>query len=301
VSHTLEHDYRAILESLSDGVYFVDPDRRITFWNKGAEYITGFTRTEVIGHRCSDNILNHVDANGNAMCETEQCPLTKVLNSHTFGSEVVFLHHRNGHRIPVKVKATPMFNEQGQIVGATEIFSESVEYDLHQKIRELESTALMDPLTGIGNRRYLDTHLDSHLHSFKRYGSNFGIMMIDIDHFKIINDNFGHDIGDRVLKMVANTLGANIRASDHLGRFGGEEFVIILPNVTQDKLVSVSDKLRTLIESSFISVGKQDINVTISIGTTICLPDDDNYKILKRADRLLYYSKQNGRNRVSTD
>jgi PAS domain S-box-containing protein len=116
--------YATLLDNLYDGVYFVDRERRITFWNKAAERITGFTKAEVVGKRCADNLLRHVDNRGNSLCEGA-CPLSYTLNDSQPRSASVFLHHKDGHRLPVAIRVAPITDHQQKIVGAVEIFRDN--------------------------------------------------------------------------------------------------------------------------------------------------------------------------------
>ncbi len=158
---------------------------------------------------------------------------------------------------------------------------------------------MLDPLTGIGNRRFIEMRLASCLLESRQYKVPYGVLYVDIDHFKTVNDTHGHDAGDLVLKMVAATMSHSIRSSDHLGRWGGEEFIAIILNISRMKLAKVANKLRMLVSRSQHFTPGRTINVTISIGATLARRDDTVETIVKRADQLLYQSKQGGRNRVS--
>jgi len=159
--------------------------------------------------------------------------------------------------------------------------------------------ALLDPLTELANRRYIELNIQTKLDEMRRYGRPFGILFMDIDHFKKVNDLHGHDIGDKVLIMVSNTFIKNVRASDIVGRWGGEEFLAIIPNINEEQLLFTANKLRVLVEQSGFSLDSGIVQVTVSIGATLAQPKDTTETLLERADKLLYYSKATGRNRVS--
>jgi diguanylate cyclase (GGDEF)-like protein len=142
-------------------------------------------------------------------------------------------------------------------------------------------------------------NLDARLSEMLRYGWPFGVLFIDIDHFKEVNDVYGHDVGDEVLKMIANTFMNNSRPFDAVGRWGGEEFVAIILNVTEDRLYAIADRLRMLVEQSSLSVGRDTIRVTISIGATLALENDTAETLIRRSDQLMYRAKTSGRNCVS--
>ena len=116
--------HRRILDEIQDGVYFLDTDRRITYWNRGAERITGFKSDEVLGRCCSDNILMHVDHAGLQLCKGH-CPAARTIADGSFQEDEVFLHHKQGHRVPVRVRTSPVRDEAGGIIGAVEIFNDN--------------------------------------------------------------------------------------------------------------------------------------------------------------------------------
>ena len=295
----IDNDFsKTILENLYDGVYFVDCDRKILYWNKAAENITGYTSSEVIGKRCSDNI-SHVDDRGVQLCMTT-CPLAKTVADAIPRELNLYIRHKKGHRVPVLARTTTLQDSQGQVIGAVEIFSDnSPKLSITQRIKELEKMALLDSLTELANRRYIELNMQTKLDEMRRYGRPFGILFVDIDHFKKVNDTYGHEIGDKVLTMVANTFIKNVRASDIVGRWGGEEFLAIIPNINEDQLYFTANKLRVLVEQSGFSLDSGIVQVTVSIGATLAQPKDTIETLLERSDKLLYYSKATGRNRVS--
>jgi len=293
--------YKKLLDELYDGVYFVDRDRQITYWNKAAERLTGYKADEVVGSCCRDNILVHVNADGENLCK-DGCPLTEAMASGKPVQAEVYLHHKDGHRLPVSVRVTPIRNPKGMVIGAVEVFSDnSAKVAIAQRAQRLEKLAMRDTLTGLASRRFGETTLRTRLDEMQRYGWPFGVLMADIDMFKIVNDTHGHDVGDRVLRMVAKTLQRNVRSFDVVCRWGGEEFLAIIANIDRDALAAMADKLRLLVERSSISVDSHTIGITISVGTAIAKPDESVNALVKRADQLMYQSKAAGRNRVTVE
>ncbi len=293
-----EEDFlKTVLDNLQEGVYFLDRDRRITYWNKGAEKITGYKASEVVGKHCSDNILIHVDEKGVSLCTTELCPATKVIKKGRLCEAEVYLRHKSGYRLPVLVRAIPLTDEKGKIAGAVEIFNNNTpRATAQQQIAELQKLALLDPLTAVGNRRHAEINIKRKLEELKRYGWPFGVLFIDIDHFKEVNDTHGHEVGDKVLKMIAKNLVSNVRSFDIVSRWGGEEFVVLVVNINQELLFSLGEKLRRLIEQSSLDLKSSQVKVTVSIGATLALPDDTVSTLIKRADSLMYKCKKSGRN-----
>ena len=290
--------YNTILVNTFEGIYFVDNNRVINFWNGGAERITGFSANEVLGKGCKDNILTHVDENGNTLC-LSGCPLQNTIMDGKVREASVYLHHKDGHRVPVSVKSIPMF-EDDEIVGAVEIFIDDSEK--HEVLKDVEAykvLSMMDQLTELPNRRYIDSFLSSKYKEYKDLGINFGVLFMDIDKFKVVNDIYGHYAGDEILKMISKTFMASTRSTDLIGRFGGEEFIAILSGVNTVSLMKKAETLRMLIENASIHYRGEDVKVTISIGATMINDDDSIDEILKRSDELLYKSKENGRNLVT--
>jgi len=290
---------REVLDQLYDGVYLVDRARVIRYWNRGAERLSGYARDEVVGTRCSDGLLMHVNHAGEILCQ-KACPLAATIGDGELREVEVFLHHKAGHRVPVSVRTSPIRDREGRILGAVEVFSDnSARATLREEIESLKRQALFDPLTEVGNRRYVDIALTSRHDEFLRYGWAYGLLMFDVDHFKSVNDRFGHDTGDRVLRMVAQTLAKNVRSFDVVGRWGGEEFVVVMERLDAEELKRRGETLRRLVEASAISVEGAPLAVTTSVGGTIAGPDESPEEVLRRADEFLYRSKTSGRNRCT--
>lgn len=295
----MQIDYQSLLANIRDGVYFTDTDRRITYWNKGAERISGYGADEVVGRCCRDNILIHVDEAGRSMCNGH-CPLAATIQDATPREAKVFLHHKQGHRLPVYVRSTPLSNLDGRIIGAAEFFTDiSSEDTLQTRIQELEKLALLDSLTQLPNRHHIEPELVSRFHEIKRLHVPFGFIFMDIDHFKRFNDTYGYDVGDEVLRVVARTLRASVRPFDLVGRWGGEEFVCIARNVAPPILLTIANRVRMLIGTSTIPIGDQMLGVTVSLGATMATAADNTETLIKRADGLMCTSKTNGRNQVT--
>jgi diguanylate cyclase (GGDEF)-like protein/PAS domain S-box-containing protein len=292
--------YATLLDNLYDGVYFVDRDRRITLWNKAAERLTGFTQAEVLGKRCADNVLRHVDERGNSLCEGA-CPVAYTLGDGQQRSASVFLHHKDGHRLPVAIGVAPITDKHQNIIGAVEIFRDnSATVAALEHLKELEGLAYLDTLTKIANRTYLEHFIVSKFNEFRRLGWSFGVIFIDVDHFQQVNGNYGHQTGDLVLKMVAQTLVKNCRSFDLVGRWGGEEFICVISKLKEaDQIAIIAERLRALVESAWVSLPECSLHVTISLGVTLARLQDTPENLIHRAEDLMYRSKDAGANRVT--
>jgi len=291
--------YKEVIDNLYDGVYFVDRAGTISYWNKGAERITGYRPEDVLGRSCRDNLLNHCTASGVELSDGDS-PLEACMETGVPQEAEVFLHHADGHRVPVLIRAAPFHDSEGNIVGAVETFSsERGAVTVRQQLRELRRQMRTDPLTGIHNRPYLEGRLRALVAEFEG-NAGAGVVFLDIDHFKQLNDAHGHHAGDRVLRMVAATLKNSLRETDVVGRWGGEEFLAILYDVTSaEGLERTCEKLRTLVELSRLDLGEQGLAVTISLGGTLLCPGDTPESLVHRSDELMYRSKQAGRNRTT--
>jgi len=171
--------------------------------------------------------------------------------------------------------------------------------DLFKKIiaarKEIEEMAITDGLTGLFNRGYLEYRLEEEFHRAKRNHTSLSCMIMDIDYFKNVNDTHGHHIGDMVLKDIAQVIKGNVRDYDIVGRYGGEEFIAVLPHTSVGMAKRMAERLRKIIKKLTIA----DITVTVSIGVTRNMPDDRGIEdIIKRADKNLYRAKKSGRDCV---
>ncbi|MFZ2636881.1 MAG: diguanylate cyclase [Rectinemataceae bacterium] len=297
----MQHEeFRDLMAGIDEGVYFVDTDKRITYWNRASERITGYSAQAVTGSRCSDNLLRHVDADGRELC-IMGCPLSAAMYGEGIREMDVYLHHRDGHRLPVTVRAAPLKDADGTVLGAVEIFSDRSDRSaMLAELERLRNERLVDPLTGLGNRRYLEIAVEARFRARAAHGIEFGILLLDIDHFKKVNDSYGHPTGDKVLCMVAATLMDASRPLDAAIRWGGEEFILLYPNMTIASLADIAERVRMLVEHSWIDLDDGTrLSVTVSVGGTLSSAGDTLESLTGRADSRLYECKEGGRNRVS--
>jgi diguanylate cyclase (GGDEF)-like protein len=241
--------------------------------------------------------LQHIDQNGKQLC-LGGCPLQKTLNDGLINEARVFLKHKEGYRIPVIVKTLPIYDNQKNIVAAIEVFTdERFQKQVYHENQELKDKLRIDPLTQIANRHFFDFQLSKKIEETKTFSNSFGILMIDIDHFKNVNDTYGHLVGDEVLKIVANSLASSIEKTDLVSRWGGEEFIMIVDVDNLNNLEKIAEKIRQIVmASSHQMVNGKTISVTISIGGTIIRKDDTMSTLITRADENMYFAKQHGRN-----
>jgi diguanylate cyclase (GGDEF)-like protein/PAS domain S-box-containing protein len=294
--------YREILDNLYDGIFFVDKDGCITYWNKGASSLTGFSSAEVQGRNYCD-IFHPLDKQGKHLSECGTYPIRRVFDVSTLTEVEAYICHKEGHLLPISIRIAPVREVSQQYVVAVEIHSSSSpRYAMRQRLEELQEMAMHDPLTGIANRRFIEINLAARLEELKRYGFDFSIMFIDADNFKQVNDTYGHSVGDRILKMITATIANSLRSFDIVGRWGGEEFVVLLVNTKKEVLYKLADRLRRLVENSSLTLDNGEmLNVTVSVGATNAQHGDTVASLVDRADKLMFESKRRGRNQVSIE
>lgn len=170
---------------------------------------------------------------------------------------------------------------------------------LIEKNRELHRLSITDSLTEIFNRKHVMDLFDMEFIRTQRYGTPFSVLIADLDHFKAVNDTYGHLAGDSVLRSIAKTMVESVRACDHVGRYGGEEFVAVLPNTEIDGAMDMAERIRRTIRRVKFNNDGKEFSMTLSMGVAVCRDDDNSVEaILKRADDALYRAKANGRDQV---
>jgi diguanylate cyclase (GGDEF)-like protein/PAS domain S-box-containing protein len=294
--------YKGLLDHMSDGVYFVDRDRRILYWNEGAFRLSGYKSEEMLGRFCQDDILCHVDLAGHRLC-LDGCPLSATVENGESHEAKVFLRHKQGRRVPVAVRVQPIRDAAGAVVGAVEIFSDdSAQYEARRKAEALERLAFLDQLTQLPNRRFVEMSLRTALTEYQVHNDPFGVLVIDLDQFKTINDSFGHLIGDLALQEVAKTLTGSLRPTDVVARWGGDEFLAVIRNMNQKFLKELAERCVALVgQTSFPSGDGRTVALSVSVGGTLAHPGETAEQLINEADERMYRSKTNGRNRATAE
>lgn len=290
--------YLDIINQLQDGIYFVDKERRIQFWNHAAEQITGYKAEEIVGKCCQNSDLNHLDKRGRPLCIIG-CPLFHTLKDGKQRQDQVLVRHRDGYRVPIRVNIFPIRNGE-EIVGAVEIFTKDSPTVFEDDfIESLSNFAMHDELTTLANRRYLESFLSYRFEEYQRFGRNFAVLFADVDDFSQVNNEHGHEVGDMVLKNISASLSRNIRRNDLVGRWGGEEFVGIYAISAPFEIEIIAERFRSLVENTEVVKNGKVIHVTVSVGATAVQKDDTIQTIVDRADKLMYASKNLGKNKIT--
>lgn len=171
-------------------------------------------------------------------------------------------------------------------------------YDLQRQVAETYREAMRDALTGLPNRRAYDEQLAREFARWKRFGEPLALLVLDVDNFKQVNDQFGHKSGDKALMMIARVLGEKRRETDLVARFGGEEFVVLLPGAPEPDALRIADDMRVAVANCGMHANKQPVAITVSGGLAVFATGDTPERVFERADRALYRAKGNGKNRI---
>ena len=277
-----------LLDNLYEGVYIIDKDRKIYYWNKSAEKITGYTAKEVIGKTCYDNLLRHTDKEGKNLCEN-LCPMVKIMNESKQLDAEIYLHHKTGYRLLVKVEGFPI-KLNNSVVGVIELFYPILSTNNDEE--NLLNVSLRDSLTKVYNRKGFEFIYPLRQTELSILGYKTGVMFFDIDDFKKINDTYGHEIGDKVLFAVAQTFVNILRHNNIVVRWGGEEFLLIT-FIRENKMINtIGNKIVKIIQSTFIELENQIIRFTVSGGGTLLREEEDILNAINRADKLMYKAKK---------
>lgn len=285
-----------LISSIHDGMFFVDTNRTITFWNKAAEAITGFTADEVIGSHCYDYLRTHIDSSGTSLC-SGLCPLAETMKDREIREADVFLLHKAGQRVPASIRVIPICDDDGNVIGGAEIFSDlSNKNAIDLRTHKLEQYGHIDEQTKLANRNYITKEIKSRISESNNHNISFGVIVIDIDNFKQVNTNHGQELGDRVLRMTANTIINSSQSFDIYGRWDRDQFIGIIKNTNKSHLKDVAEQQRMLIENSYIILdASTKLSVTVSSVGTVALPDDTFESILSRLDNSLSNMKSSGK------
>jgi len=301
---TLEH----IMEGIGDGIMVIDHEYTIIQTNSVMASMYGLDKSAVVGRKCYE-LARHQQA----PCEDPSiiCPHRAIFEHGAPSARAIHTYfNAAGDKHQIEIIATPLKDDTGLVFAIVETCREVVdvsrEDELVKLVKQLSEAqahltlmATTDELTGLKNRRHIRERLAEEIQRSKRTGDHLGLIMLDIDHFKLINDSHGHLFGDVVLKVVASRIRTSLRMNDYVGRVGGEEFLVICLDSSLADALHVAEKIRRGICELPMGDGIREVMVAVSAGVTTIQDNDHDYvDAVRRADVALYRAKEAGRNRV---
>lgn len=316
VQHKTKETLRLVLEALPVGVWIMDQTGQIVHGNPAGQRI--WTGARYVGPDQFGEYKGWWLSTGQPIAADEWAAARAIRNGETSIDEEIEIECFDGTHKMVLNSAMPLYDAQHRISGAvivnqditrrkrseeelvrTKEALELANRELQQAVEREQLLARTDVLTGVSNRRYFYDLAGYELAVARRYGHPLAVILFDIDHFKRVNDTWGHQLGDALLKRIVELARAELRASDILARYGGEEFIVLLSNSDARQAVVVAERIRARIAADRIDAGMERIGVTISAGAAELLPQEDTLDhMIRRADQALYRAKDSGRNRT---
>ena len=285
-----------VLAIIDNGIIIFDKNGALTVANEAAQEILGYAAAELL-RRTPDELFARLSG-----CADPDWVATIL--SATKKHEIA-VTSKSGEHLHLVVSARRLKNERdefaGHVLSLTNITEQkNLQFALAEKNKRLAKIANRDALTGLFNRLYFEDTLAQKILEAKRYGTPLSLAMLDIDHFKRFNDEYGHLAGDMVLRELARTIAENSRAADIATRYGGEEFALILGGTPKAEAFIAAERVRELAERHVIRYKKEDLRLTVSLGVATYNPGrhDSQEAFIDEADAALYQAKGNGRNRV---
>ncbi|MCX6073759.1 MAG: diguanylate cyclase [Campylobacterales bacterium] len=277
-----------VIEQIDDIVAITDKLGTITYVNQAFCVHTGYTREEVIGQSFRILKSDHYDS------EFYKKLWRMILGGNIF-RETIINRKKNGDLYYENKTITPLKDDKNEIIGFVSTGKDVTADALMNQ--EMQRIATIDQLTGIYNRHKFEELFTLEAERSRRFSQPLSLIMIDIDHFKAVNDTYGHDVGDEVLKTLTDIVYENIRKIDIFARWGGEEFLVLSPSTDLENIQILAEKLRLAVENTLFPKVN---HITISLGVSTFREDDTFSDLFKRVDQGLYYAKEQGRNQVGS-
>jgi diguanylate cyclase (GGDEF)-like protein/PAS domain S-box-containing protein len=275
--------YRDILDELQIGVSVLDLEKNIVFWSDGAEEVTGYGRIEVLGHRYTDNILQHCNQTRCELC-TEQCPISEALRNGHAVENFSFIHHKSGYRTPVHIWAIPLRNKNGAVIGVIQTFQgESAVHGPDPADRNLQEHGWLDEVTGLLNQAMMQSHLRETLGTFNELGIPFALISVEVPELDQFRARYGHGAARSILQVLARSLKNSVWPTDFVGRWSEARFLVILMGCGEEALHAVGGRMLRMLSNVTIRWWGEELSIGISLGRSAVHTGDTLETLLQRA------------------
>lgn len=290
--------YQTVLDKLQTGVYIVDRNRRIRFWNEGAEQITGYLRQDVVGRFLRDHLLT-TDAVKDVDSEPDD-PINLVFRDGKPSTMDVSILHKDGYRVPIILRTNPIRNSRGAVVGAAESFEKNRSAsDWTRRQAGFADFGCLDAMTGVAAQSFMETQLRENLTIFAEHNIPFGILFIQIDHMDQFRASRGPGVVSTILRVIAQSVENCVRPSDLVGCWGVNQFIAILLECRESEVARVGERVRKMIGQAEIEWWGDRFSVTSPVGGAGCRAGDDAELLVARAAASLQESIEKGGNCVT--
>ena len=294
--HTDLAFHEGLLENLFNAVIFSTRKRQITFWNRAAEELTGYTRAQMIGKSCCEETLLHLDPEGKHVCSGWQLA-AQTLQDGMIRETDVYVRHRQGFLTPVRMRVAPVTDRVGKIVGVVEILDQTRQSaeDMQTKLQP----TFIDPLTELATTHYLEMRLHSRHEELSRFGWSYGVLRAGIDGYKRMFRQWGPSLADRMSIVAGKTLANCLRSFDVVGVWDKGEFLAIVPVLCAGDLYSVGERVRSLLKSCCVRAPQGSISCEVSVGAAFADVRDEAMQVVTRAGVMMNKSRRGGGDKVS--
>ncbi len=282
-----------LMANISEAVVFIDSEKKITSWSRSAEDLTGMSSTNMLGMEFTPRLIGL----GSEFSEAGKCPITKCIETQKNVELQTILTGSSGREVSIELRAVPVLQGIACRGCVLLILDRSVNAELKRQLSDLQNASSLDPLTRVANRAEFEKNLFEYVKAHRATDSKCSLIIGDIDFFKMVNDTYGHNVGDQALIAFAQTLKQFVRSRDVVARYGGEEFVILCANCDLESAVERAEQIRMSLNRAPQAMldGK---TMSASFGVAELNDTEDVTDFFVRADEALYAAKQNGRNRV---
>ena len=289
------------LNEIPFGSYILRPDQTVLFWNRDAEKLLGYRSDEVVGKRCVDLSFSCSFVSEDTIAG-ENCPALVAYHSRQVQTMKMLIRRKDGENLLVRNTLVPLKDSRGKVTELVAVFSPlgGDSYD-ENFLRDIYEVATRDPLTCLPGRKYMEVCIEEELERYRRTGHTFAVLFADMDRFHDINNRYGHEVGDRLLRELGVGLRRFGRRTDRFCRWGGDEFVGLLQLKCPEEIENAAERFLQLSNHTEIIVEGQPVACQSAIGITVARKEDDVKTIVSRADEYMFLAKKRDSNQIVTD